>query len=114
LAETSPCRATIVTTEGRGLLGGEREGENNFGLQDLISPSPKRFRKFLDVQDVEYGKLEAVKTDVVKVEAKVDFATKIEDFRNKINRDPGSDGARRWWADPECLTPVQEGLMSLM
>ena len=68
-------------------------GENTFGLQDLVSPSPRRFRKFLSIlanfyffTDIEYGKVEDIKTDVNKmVQAKKDMASKIEEYRNKIN-----------------------------
>ena len=49
-------------------------GENTFGLQDLVSPSPRRFRKFLSIlanfyffTDIEYGKVEDIRTDVSKM-----------------------------------------------
>jgi len=68
-------------------------GENFFGLQDLISPSSRRFRKFLSIlanfyffADMEYGKVEEVKTDVNKmVGDKKELEGKIEEYRNKIN-----------------------------
>ena len=68
-------------------------GENFFGLQDLISPSSRRFRKFLSIlanfyffADMEYGKVEDVKTDVNKmVGDKKELEGKIEEYRNKIN-----------------------------
>ena len=68
-------------------------GDHNFGLSDLISPSSKRFRKFLSIlanfymfTDVEYGKVEKVRNDVENsVKAKKELAVKIEDYKNKIN-----------------------------
>ena len=68
-------------------------GDHNFGLSDLISPSSKRFRKFLSIlanfymfTDVEYGKVEKVRNEVENsVKAKKELAVKIEDYKNKIN-----------------------------
>ena len=69
-------------------------GDVNFSIHDLISPTQRRFKRFLSIMinfyrfsENEYGKVDETKTAVDKlVKAKKDFAGKNEELRNKITQ----------------------------
>lgn len=69
-------------------------GDNNFSIHDLLSPKPKRFKRFLSIltnffrfSETVYSKVEDIKGSVDKlVQAKKDLAGKNEELRNKITQ----------------------------
>ena len=68
-------------------------GNSDFGIMDLLNPTPKRTQKFLSVMqnfwlfcNNHYPHVERIQGEVDRlVRSRVECETKIEEYKNKIN-----------------------------